>query len=167
MTDENLQSVPGGGTAGGGGNGSDTRQFLLQLLFVKDLSFEAPNVPEFLQSGGNEPEVKLNLRHSSRALPDDAYEVVLHVSVHAQLQDKTVFLAELDQDGIFLIRGYDEEERKRLLAIYCPNTLFPYAREAITSVVAKGGFQPLVLQPINFEAIYAQAQANADATAQN
>jgi preprotein translocase subunit SecB len=153
MTEITGRSTPGG-------NGSDPKQFLLQHLFVKDLSFEAPHAPEVLQGAGGEPEVKLNLRHSARALSGDNYEVVLHVSVHAQLNDKTVFLAELDQAGVFLVKGYDDEERKRLLGIYCPNTLFPYAREAISSTVARGGFQPLVLQPINFEALYAQAAAN-------
>ncbi|UCG73750.1 MAG: protein-export chaperone SecB [Chromatiales bacterium] len=147
------------------GNGSDSRQFLLQQLFVKDLSFEAPNAPVTLQGASGEPDVKLNLRHSSRALDGDAYEVVLHLSVHAELAGKTVFLAELDQAGLFIIKGYQEEERRQLLGVYCPNTLFPYAREAISSTVARGGFPPLMLQPINFEALYAQAAAQQEGQA--
>lgn len=141
------------------GNGTDKRQFVLQQLFVKDLSFEAPNAPVTLQGGPGEPDVKLNLRHSARALEGDAFEVVLHLSVHAELEGKTVFLAELDQAGLFVIKGYKDEERRQLLGVYCPNTLFPYAREAISSTVARGGFPPLMLQPINFEALYAQAAA--------
>lgn len=141
------------------GNGAGTRQFLLQQLFVKDLSFEAPNAPVTLQNAGGEPEVKLNLRHSARALDNDAFEVVLHLNIHAEIAGKTVFLAELDQAGLFVISGYKDEELKRLLGVYCPNTLFPYAREAISSTVAKGGFPPLMLQPINFEALYEQAAA--------
>jgi len=149
MTDSNRPAT--------NGNGADGAQFLLQQLFIKDLSFEAPNAPITLQSAKGEPDVKLNLRHSAKALDGDVYEVVLHISVHADLDGKTVFLAELDQAGLFLIRGYEEEQRKQLLGVFCPNTLFPYAREAISSTVAKGGFPPLMLQPINFEALYAQA----------
>jgi preprotein translocase subunit SecB len=104
--------------------------------------------------------VKLNLKHSAAALNSDVFEVVLHVNVHAEMNGKTVFLAELDQAGLFMIRGYEEAQRKQLLGVYCPNTLFPYAREAISSTVARGGFPPLMLQPINFEALYAQALAN-------
>jgi len=157
-----MNDASNGGT---GGNGADTRQFLLQQLFIKDLSFEAPNAPVTLQGGAGEPDVKLNLRHSARALDGDAYEVVLHLSVHAELGGKTVFLAELDQAGLFVIKGYKDEERKQLLGVYCPNTLFPYAREAISSTVARGGFPPLMLQPINFEALYAQAAAQKEAQA--
>lgn len=149
MTDSNRPATSG--------NGADGAQFLLQQLFIKDLSFEAPHAPITLQSAKGEPDVKLNLRHSAKALDGDVYEVVLHISVHADLDGKTVFLAELDQAGLFLIRGYEEEQRKQLLGVFCPNTLFPYAREAISSTVAKGGFPPLMLQPINFEALYAQA----------
>lgn len=147
------------------GNGADMRQFLLQQLFIKDLSFEAPNAPVTLQGAAGEPDVKLNLRHSARALDGHAYEVILHLSVHAELEGKTVFLAELDQAGLFLIKGYKDEERRQLLGVYCPNTLFPYAREAISSTVARGGFPPLMLQPINFEALYAQAAAQQAAQA--
>ena len=142
------------------GNGANGPQFLLQQLFIKDLSFEAPTAPALLQAGTGEPDVKLNLRHSAEALDGDMFEVVLHVNVHAEMNGKTVFLAELDQAGLFLIRGYDEEQRKQLLGVYGPNTLFPYAREAISSTVARGGFPPLMLQPINFEALYAQALAS-------
>lgn len=147
------------------GNGSAANQFLLQQLFIKDLSFEAPNAPITLQSAKGEPDVKLNLRHAATPMDGDLYEVVLHISVHAELDGKTVFLAELDQAGLFLIKGYDDEQRKQLLGVYCPNTLFPYAREAISSTVAKGGFPPLMLQPINFEALYAQSVANQEGQA--
>ena len=147
------------------GNGAEARQFVLQQLFVKDLSFEAPNAPVTLQGAAGEPDVKLNLRHSAKALEDDNWEVVLHVSVHAELDGNTVFLAELDQAGLFVIKGYEAEERRQLLAVFCPNTLFPYAREAISSTVGKGGFPPLMLQPINFEALYAQAAAQAEGEA--
>ena len=159
MTDETS-----GAKTNGNSNGAATRQFLLQQLFIKDLSFEAPHAPEILREALGEPEVKMNLRHAIRQLEAGAFEVVLHVSVHAQLAEKTVFLVELDQAGLFMIQGYPEEEQRQLLGIYCPSTLFPYAREAISSTVAKGGFAPLVLQPINFEALYAKAAAQQPAT---
>jgi len=84
--------------------------------------------------------------------------VVLHISVHAQVEGRSVFLVELDQAGLFTISGYGDEDQRRLLGIFCPNTLFPYAREAVSSLVTRGGFPPLLLQPINFEAVYAQSQ---------
>lgn len=149
------------------GNGSDQRQFLLQQLYVKDVSFEAPNTPAiFTEPPSGEPDIKLNLKTSHQAVRDGTWEVLVHLSVHAQVEDRSVFLVELDQAGLFMIRGYADEELRRLLGIFCPNTLFPYAREAVSSLVSRGGFPPLILQPINFEALYAQAQARAGAEGQ-
>ena len=141
------------------GNGSDrnSRQFTLQRIYVKDCSFEAPNAPAIFAEQEVEPEIQLNLRNAHTALGNDTLEVVLHVSAHAKVGQRTLFLIELDQAGIFQIKGYQAEELKRLLGTYCPTTLFPYARETISSMVAKGGFPPLTLQPINFDALYAQA----------
>jgi preprotein translocase subunit SecB len=141
------------------GNGSDrnSRQFTLQRIYVKDCSFEAPNAPAIFAEQEVEPEIQLNLRNAHTALGNDTLEVVLHVSAHAKVGQRTLFLIELDQAGIFQIKGYQTEELKRLLGTYCPTTLFPYARETISSMVAKGGFPPLTLQPINFDALYAQA----------
>ena len=155
-------------TAIGGGNGSgtDQRQFALQRLYVKDMSFEVPGAPGIFKEAGSDPDVNLNLRNSHSDLGDDTYELVLHLSVHAKLDDRSLFLVELDQAGIFVIKGYGETELKQLLGSYCPATLFPYAREAISSTVAKGGFPPLVLQPINFDALFAQAAKSAAAGAQ-
>ena len=148
-------------TNGGNGNGAatDERQFLLKLLYVKDLSFEAPNAPEIFDGQAGEPDVQMNLRSNHRDLGDGTFEGLLHLSVHASAGGRSVFLAELDQAGVFGIKGYNDEERRRLLGIFCPNTLFPYARESISSIVSKGGFPPLLLQPINFETLYAQGQA--------
>lgn len=148
-------------TNDGGGNGSDgsLRQFSLQRLYIKDMSFEAPSAPGIFNEAPGDPDVNLNLRNSHTALDGDNHEVVLHLNIHAKVGGRSLFLVELDQAGIFLIRGYGNDELKQLLGTYCPATLFPYAREAISSTVAKGGFPPLVLQPINFDALYAQASS--------
>lgn len=142
---------------GGNGSGGSLRQFSLQRLYIKDMSFEAPNAPGIFNEAPGDPDVNLNLRNSHTALDGDNHEVVLHLNIHAKVGGRSLFLVELDQAGIFLIKGYGEDELKQLLGTYCPATLFPYAREAISSTVAKGGFPPLVLQPINFDALYAQA----------
>lgn len=143
------------------GNGNDgaaaaARQFALRQLYVKDISFESPNVPGVF-SGQFEPEVKLNLHSAHKPLGDDLFEVVLHINVHATAKEKSLFLVEIEQAGLFQISGYATDESRVLLGIHCPATLFPYAREVISSLVGKGGFPALILQPINFEALYAQA----------
>ena len=155
MSDDNSQVKSNGN---GRTNGQDGRAFMLQQLYVKDVSFEAPNSPQIFQSGNIEPETELNLRNSHSSLADDLYEVVLHISVHAKKEDKTIFLAEIDQAGLFLAKGYEQGQISMLLGTQCPATLFPFAREAISSLVTKGGFPPLLLQPINFDGLYAQAQ---------
>ena len=146
------------------GNGSSdaaagtNRAFLLQQLYIKDMSFESPNSPGIFQQSGVDPETELNIRNSHMALAEDRFEVVLHISVHAKRGEDTIFLAELDQAGIFQINGYSPEETGVLLGTQCPASLFPYARETISSLVGKGGFPPLILQPINFEMLFARAQ---------
>jgi len=144
----------------GNANGSaDIAQaFVLQQIYIKDLSFEAPNSPEIFQEQQVEPETELNIRNEHQTLENNSFEVVLNISIHAKLGDKTIFLIELQQAGIFLINGFTPEQTAILLGTQCPATLFPYARESISTQVGKGGFPPLVLQPINFESLYAQAQ---------
>jgi len=155
---DNSKSQSNGNGSGSKSNGSDNRAFLLQQLYVKDLSFEAPNTPQIFQESSIEPETELNIRNSHSAIGDNLYEVILHISVHAKKDTQTIFLTEIDQAGLFLVRGYNPEQANMLLGTQCPATLFPYAREAISSLVGKGGFPPLILQPINFDALYAQAR---------
>lgn len=150
-------------TNGANGNGAATADavtptFALQQLYIKDLSFEAPNSPQVFQQGGVEPETELNIRNAHQLLDEQRYEVVLHVRIHAQQNDKTIFLIELEQAGVFQIGGYTSEQVTMLLGTQCPATLFPYARETISSLVGKGGFPPLILQPINFEGLFARAR---------
>ena len=143
-------------------------QFQLQKLYVKDVSFELPSAPQIFQEDG-QVEIKLNLSQKVEELTENVHEVVLTVTVTATLDDKTAYLVEVQQAGIFAITGLPEQGRHAALNTLCPGTLFPYARRLITDLVADGGFPPLVLQPINFDQIYAQrmqeAQANATAAA--
>lgn len=148
----------GNGSGNGEMPGAGNRVFLLQQLYVKDLSFEAPNSPAIFQASSIEPETELNLRNSHTVLDDNQYEVVLHIRVHAKKDTQTIFLAEIDQAGLFRLEGYSPEQLNMLLGTQCPSTLFPYARESIASLVGKGGFPPLILQPISFDALYAQAR---------
>lgn len=156
------------GKSNGSGNESLTagsRVFLLQQLYVKDLSFEAPNSPAIFQSSGIEPETELNIRNSHTVFDNNQYEVVLHIRVHAKKDAQTIFLAEIDQAGLFRMEGYSSDQVNTLLGTQCPATLFPYARESIASLVGKGGFPPLILQPISFDALYAQARERQKAQA--
>jgi preprotein translocase subunit SecB len=153
-----------GNTGNGNGNGAvagnrPRQQFVMQRLYLKDVSFEAPNAPAIFDEALGSPDIKLNLRTSQRDLQNGVQEVSLHISAHATLKDKTVFLVEVEQAGTFLVTGYTPEETRVIVGVACPNTLFPYAREAISSLVQRGGFPPLYLQPIDFAGLYAtQAQ---------
>jgi preprotein translocase subunit SecB len=160
------KTTPGESTNGNGGAGAaGTKNFLLQQLYIKDLSFESPNSPQVFQGGQAEPETELNIRNEHVKLDDSRYEVKLHLNVHAKLGDQTMFVVELDQAGVFVIAGYTPDETRALLGTHCPATLFPYARETISSLVGKGGFPPLVLQPISFDALYARAREQQGASA--
>jgi preprotein translocase subunit SecB len=130
-------------------------QFALHRIYLKDASFETPNSPAVFRQEWK-PEVNLQLNSSINPLEDDLYEVVLNVTVTAKLGDQTGFLAEIQQAGIFTVKGFDEQQKGAMLGAFCPNSLFPFAREAISDLVVKGGFPQLLLAPINFEAIYAQ-----------
>ena len=132
------------------------KNLMLQKIYVKDLSFESPKAP-LIFTTNVAPQTQLNVRSSAQQVAPDTQEVTLTITVEAKDKDATVFLAEVKQSGIFVIQGYNADEMSILLGSFCPNTLYPYAREAISDVVTKGGFPPLLLQPLNFDAIYAQA----------
>ena len=135
--------------------------FQIQRIYTKDISFEAPNAPHVFQKDW-QPEVKLDLDTASTQLADDVYEVVLRVTVTASLGEETAFLCEVQQGGIFSIAGIEGTQMAHCLGAYCPNILFPYARECITSMVSRGTFPQLNLAPVNFDALfmnYLQQQA--------
>jgi preprotein translocase subunit SecB len=132
------------------------KQLLLQKIYVKDLSFESPKAPMIFTQNVS-PQTQLNVRSSAQQVAPDTQEVTLTITVEAKDKDTTLFLAEVAQAGIFVIQGYAAEELQVLLGSFCPNTLYPFAREAIAELVTKGGFPQLLLQPLNFDAIFAQA----------
>ena len=141
-------------------------QFQLQKLYVKDVSYEVPNAPQVFQEDG-QVEIKMNLAQKVDNLAEGVHEVVLTVTVTASLGEKTAYLAEVQQAGIFAISGLNEQAKHAALNTLCPHTLFPYARRSITDLVADGGFPPLVLQPINFDQIYAQRMQEAKEQAES
>jgi preprotein translocase subunit SecB len=135
-------------------------QFQLQKLYTKDVSFELPNAPEIFQDDG-QVEIKMNLAQKVEVLAEGIHEVALTVTVTATLGEKTAYLAEVQQAGIFAISGLNEQATHAAINTLCPHTLFPYARRVITDMVGDGGFPPLVLQPLNFDQIYAQRMQEA------
>ncbi|HEY0180392.1 MAG TPA: protein-export chaperone SecB [Dokdonella sp.] len=142
-------------------------QLNLQRIYVKDASFEAPGAPQIFQQQG-QPNVELNLSQRVAQIAADTYEVVLSVTATCKVEDKTAYLAEVHQAGIFGLSGFDAQGRDAVLATYCPNVLFPYVRQAVSEMVQNGGFPPFFLQPINFDALYAEQQRRrADAPGQN
>lgn len=137
-------------------------QFALQRIFLKDSSFESPRSPLVFQSQWS-PKINFDIKTRSEKVQDDIYEVVLVLTVEAKLDEQAAFLVEVHQAGIFACKGFEGTQLEQLLASVCPNILFPYAREAIDTLVVKGSFPALMLSPINFDALYAQQkQANAD-----
>lgn len=132
-------------------------QFALQRIYVKDLSFEAPNAPKVFLAPWN-PEVNVQLATQATRLEDGKnYEVVLSLTVTVKNDNATAFLVEVQQAGIFLIEGVPEQQVGPLLGAYCPNLLFPYARETVSDVVTRGSFPQLLLAPVNFDAVYAES----------
>ena len=130
-------------------------------IYIKDFSFESPQSPAVFKADKWSPQTNLNLRSSHSEVGDGLHEVVLTITVDAKEDDKTVFLVEIHQAGMFELEGYDDVERGAIVGSYCPSILFPYAREAIASTIQKGGFPEFILQPINFDALYMQSQQQA------
>lgn len=155
---ENGNGAAAGAAAPGAGGQSGEQQFAIQKLYLKDASLETPASPEvFREEWRPEVNVELNVRNS--AMGEAHYEVVLQVTVTARIGEKTAYLCEVHQAGIFGMSGFNERTLQGLLGSYCPSMLFPYAREAISDLTGKGGFPPLALAPVNFDALYAQEQA--------
>ncbi|SFD02607.1 protein-export chaperone SecB [Pseudoalteromonas denitrificans] len=130
-------------------------QFSIQRVFTKDVSFETPNSPAIFQKEWT-PEVKLDLDTRSNKLDEGVFEVVLSLTVTATLGEETAFLCEVQQAGIFAIAELDEGQMAHMLGAYCPNILFPYAREAVANLVNRGTFPQLNLAPVNFDALFGQ-----------
>lgn len=129
-------------------------QFALQRIYIKDISFESPKSPMLFKQKW-EPEIKLDINTSNNKLDEnDFFEVVLSLTVTVKTGEETAFVAEVQQAGIFLISNLAEEELQRTLGAFCPNILFPYAREAIDNMVVRASFPPIMLSPVNFDMLY-------------
>jgi len=134
------------------------RQFTLQRVYTRDVSFESPNAPEIFR-GEWQPQNELNLNTKVNGLDESTYEVVLTVTITTKVADKTAFIVEVQQAGIFSLTGFPQPELGPMLGAYCPSILFPYAREVVSDLVTKGSFPQLVLQHVSFDALFAQQQA--------
>ena len=152
MADEDVQTGQAGQT-----DQPPQQQFVMQRIFAKDLSFESPSSPNIFKKQW-QPKVNVELNTKSDLIDEQGnYEVVLTVTITSKVDDETAYLVEVQQAGIFFITGFEGEDLRRILGTAAPNILFPYARENIDSVCVKGGFPPVMLAPVNFEALYQQA----------
>jgi len=136
-------------------NEEAAQQFIIQKIYAKDISFETPNSPQLFTEKW-EPELKVDLHTAINPIAEGVFEVVLTVTATVKVGEKTAFLAEVQQAGIFNITGFEKPQLDGMLGSYSPNILFPYAREIVSDLVNKGGFPQLILQPVNFDAIYQQ-----------
>lgn len=160
MADEQAQ-------AAGAAGEPPRQQFTLQRIYTKDLSFESPGTPEVFRKSW-QPKVNVDLNtKSNRIDEEDNFEVVLTITLTTKVDEDTAFLVEVQQAGIFTVRGFEGETLRQVLATACPNVLFPYARETIDNLCVKGGFPPVMLAPVNFEALYAQAVSKTQEGQQN
>jgi preprotein translocase subunit SecB len=132
------------------------KQLSIVKIYLKDFSFESPQSPHVFRADEWKPKTNLNLRSTHTPVDGDFHEVVLTLSVEAKDDDKTLFLVELHQAGLFEVTGHTPEEAGMLFGSFCPNILFPYARESMAAIIQKGGFPEFILQPINFDALYMQ-----------
>lgn len=143
-------------TEGAANGAQQAAAFNVQKIYLKDVSFEAPNTPMSFNEQG-QPELNMSMNQKVGKLADGVYEVVLGITLTCTMGDKTIYLIEVAQAGIFGLEGFEEASLDAMLGIHCPNILFPYARQTVSELIGQGGFPPFYLQPINFEAIYAES----------
>ena len=153
MAENETAPSPSAGIAGAT-DATDGPKFAAQKIYLKDVSFESPGAPAIFQEANTQPELKLNLNQRVQGIGENVYEIVLTVTVTCKMGDKTAYLAEVQQAGIFGLADFDQEQLQATLGAYCPTILFPYARQQISDLVLHGGFQPLLLQPVNFDQLY-------------
>jgi preprotein translocase subunit SecB len=152
MSDENAEKLNGNPGATTQPNGP---VFAIQRVYIKDMSFETSNTPQVFQQAWR-PNIELDINTSTTKLQDNVYTVMVRITATAKNEEKTVFVAEVQQVGIFSIQGFEQERLHHMLGSYCPNILFPFAREAISDMVVRASFPPLYLAPVNFDAVYEQ-----------
>jgi len=143
-------------------NPNEEKQFSIQKIYTKDISFETPNAPQIFTTKW-EPQVDFNLATNVDPMDDNMVEVSLTVTVTVKTNDQTAYLVEVKQAGIFSLSGFSEQEMGPMVGSFCPNILFPYAREVVSDLVTKGGFPQLLLAPVNFDALYQQHLQQAQA----
>jgi len=131
------------------------QDFSIRMVYLKDCSFESPNAPAVFQES-SQPQFDINVNSTVTQTAENNHAVVLTLAITAKVQDKTLFLAEVQQGGLFESRGFNPQQLHQILGTFAPAQLFPYAREAVNSLINKGGFPSVVLQPINFDALYVQ-----------
>ena len=129
--------------------------FSIEKIYVKDASLEIPNAPQIF-TDRTQPQVSIELSNVAQQIEENIFEVAIKVTVTSKIEDKTVFLVEVTQAGIFQISNVPAENIELIVGITCPNILFPYARESVSDLIVRAGFQPVLLNPINFEALFAQ-----------
>ena len=130
--------------------------FTVEKIYIKDVSFEAPNAPQVFNEQG-QPELQMNLNQKVQRLADNAFEVVLGVTLTCNVNGKTAYLAEVEQAGVFGLAGFEDAGVDAMLGTQCPNVLYPYAAQTISALIQGGGFPPFFMQPINFDALYAES----------
>ncbi len=137
--------------------------FGIEKIYVKDISLEIPNAPQiFLQR--ESPQISVDLHNSAALLSEGVYEAVVTITVTAKIEDKTAFLVEVAQAGIFQVRNMPQDSIDGIMGVTCPNILFPYAREVVSDMVIRAGFPPVLLNPVNFEALYMQQKQQQEAS---
>jgi preprotein translocase subunit SecB len=134
----------------------DAQELVLQSIYVKDASFEAPSGPNVMASDWS-PQFGLNMNTAGATVADNLHEVVLTITLEAKLGDRVAYLVEVKQAGVFLIRGYAIDDARRIVGSFCPGVLFPYARQAVSDLILRGGFPPFLLPPVNFDALFQQS----------
>ena len=141
------------------------QELVLQNIYIKDASFEAPMGPN-IPAAEWAPQFGMNMNTTGTVLAENMHEVVLTITLEAKIADKVAYLVEVKQAGVFVIRGYSDDEARRIVASFCPGVLFPYVRQAISDLILKGGFPPFLLPPVNFDALYQQSVDQARQQAQ-
>lgn len=154
MSEENPNGAAAGAVAAtdGAGNGPT---FRLEKIYAKDVSFEVPGAPGVFGSQA-QPQLQMNLAQNVQRVGEDAFEVLLGITLTCTVEDKTAYLVEVKQAGLFTVSGFEPQQLDVMLGVHCPNVLFPYARQLTSNLVESGGFTPFLMQPINFEALYAE-----------
>ena len=148
-----ADQIPTGTAAGTEPN---SQELVLQNIYIKDSSFEAPAGPNLQVSEWN-PQFNLNMNTSASTMNDTVHEVVLTITLEAKIADKVAYLVEVKQGGLFMIRGYSDDDTRRVVGAFCPGVLFPYARQAVSDMILRGGFPPFLLPPVNFDGLFQQS----------